>query len=225
MNKHEAVNRVAQLGITGNIVLLIAKLIVGFLTHSQSMIADGLNSAGDVFASTMTFIGNKISSKPKDENHPYGHGKAEYIFSMIISFSLILVAVTIFRSALNSLINENYFEYSPWLVVVAVSTIIIKIFLYLIASKTGKEYSSLLANANAEDHRNDVFITTLTLVSIITGYYNLYIIDGVAGILISLWIAYTGFQIFTNSYIVLMDTNIDEDLLLSMEKAVKKLKV
>ncbi len=67
------------------------KLIVGFLTKSQAMIADGLNSAGDVFASTITYIGNRISSTPGDDEHPYGHGKAEYIFSMVISFFLIFL--------------------------------------------------------------------------------------------------------------------------------------
>ena len=89
MDRNNRIKRVAILGIVGNILLLIAKLMVGLTTRSQVMIADGLNSAGDVFASVMTYIGNHISAQPGDEDHPYGHGKAEYIFSMIISFSLL----------------------------------------------------------------------------------------------------------------------------------------
>ncbi len=82
-----------------------------------------------------------------------------------------------------------------------------KLGLFLYADKVGKTYNSLLAIANAQDHRNDVFVTTLTLVSIVTGYYKLFFIDAIGGMLIGLWIAYTGFDIFTHAYKVLMDKN------------------
>ena len=78
-------------GIIGNIFLLVIKATVGFASKSQSMIADSINSAGDIFASLMTFIGNKIASAPGDEDHNFGHGKAEYIFSMFIAISMIFV--------------------------------------------------------------------------------------------------------------------------------------
>jgi cation diffusion facilitator family transporter len=207
---------VAILGIIGNILLLIAKLVIGLKTYSQAMIADGLNSAGDVFASLMTFIGNKISEKPVDENHPYGHGKAEYIFSMIISFSLLLVAFNIFRNSFNSFSNST-FIFSPWLVYISIGTIIIKTLLFLYCKNIGHKHNSLLAIANSYDHRNDIFVTLLTLTSIITGYYNVYFIDGIVGILISFWIAFTGIKIFTSSYTVLMDTNIDTIIKEKME--------
>lgn len=220
MNRHKHINNVAVFGIVGNIVLLIAKLIVGFISGSQAMIADGLNSAGDVFASVMTYIGNKISSRPGDADHPYGHGKAEYIFSMIISFSLILVAFSIFRSAFDSLINKTEFEFSIFLIVVIICNIVIKLCLYFYSVRIGRKYNSLLAMANAEDHRNDVFISSMTLLSIILGYFNIYVIDGIVGLLIALWIAYTGFKIFTSAYNVLMDTNIDDAIKKDMEKAI-----
>lgn len=217
MNKQKEVTLVAILGMTGNIILLISKLVVGFMTKSQAMIADGLNSAGDVFASIMTYIGNNISSKPGDNDHPYGHGKAEYIFSMIISLSLILVAFSIFRSAFNSLTAKSEFKYSIWLVVVAIGTICMKFSLFLFCRTIGKRHKSLLAMANAEDHRNDVFVSTLTLVSIICGYYHIQFVDGIAGILISFWIAFTGFKIFSHAYTVLMDTNVNETLMKEMK--------
>lgn len=213
MSRHNKINQVAISGLLGNIVLLIAKIIIGLSTRSQSMLADGLNSAGDVFASTMTYIGNRISQQPEDEDHPYGHGKAEYIFSMIISFSLLMVAFSIFSSALNSFINKTAFTYSIWLVIVAVGTIITKACLYIFSSKVGKQYNSLLAMANAEDHRNDVFITGLTLISIISGFFGIYFIDSIGGMVIAFWIAFSGFKIFTSSYSVLMDTNVDDALI------------
>ena len=79
--------RVGIFGILGNIFLLIIKGIVGFASKSQAMIADSINSAGDIFASLMTFIGNKIASVPGDDSHNFGHGKAEYIFSLFIAIS------------------------------------------------------------------------------------------------------------------------------------------
>ncbi|MGV8146548.1 MAG: cation diffusion facilitator family transporter [Alkaliphilus sp.] len=212
MKKYTEVRKVAICGFLGNVVLLISKLIVGFLTHSQSMIADGLNSAGDVFASTITYIGNHISSQPADEDHPYGHGKAEYIFSLIISFSFLLVAFTIFRSSLDALVARTTFYPSFLLTFTALGTIVIKYLLYAFSKKISVRHKSLLAHANAEDHRNDLFVTSLTLISIFSGYLGLYFIDSISGIVIAFWITFTGFKIFSSAYSVLMDTNMDDNL-------------
>ena len=89
MERFDVTKRVGILGIVGNMFLFVIKIVIGFIGHSQAMIADAINSAGDIFASLMTWIGNKISSVPNDEDHNYGHGKAEYIFSMFISLSII----------------------------------------------------------------------------------------------------------------------------------------
>ena len=211
MDRYSVTKKIALLGIVSNVFLLIIKLCIGLVSHSQAMIADGFNSAGDVFASVMTYVGNKIASQPEDENHPFGHGKAEYIFSMIISFSLILVAFKIFQNSLNSIINREEFFYSVWLVSTAVITILLKLDLFFYTRKIGSKHTNLLVLANSEDHRNDVFVTTSTLLGIITGNMGMYWIDGVVGIGISLWIFYTGIKVFAGSYKVLMDTNINEE--------------
>ncbi len=176
------------------------------------MLADGFNSAGDVLASLLTYIGNKFSSVPSDDDHPYGHGKAEYIFSLAIGLILVSVSFGIFRRSLNSLIFKEEFTYSMYLSIVAMLTIIVKICLYLYANKVYKEFNSLLAFANATDHKNDVFITILTFVSIIAGYYNLYFIDGIGGMIIALWLCYSAFKIMISAYNVLMDKNINKAL-------------
>ncbi len=210
--RNSKIRNVALYGMIGNIFLLIIKLIVGLYSHSQAMIADGLNSAGDVFASLMTFIGNKISSQPIDKEHPYGHGKAEYIFSLVISLSLFVVSFNIIKKAVDAFSTENTFIFTPWLILVAFITIGLKLALFIYARHIGHQYNSLLAMANAEDHRNDVFISFFTLTSIVTAYFQLYFIDAFVGIAIGLWIAYTGLSIFSNAYYVLMDTTIDHDI-------------
>ncbi len=215
------INRVALLGIGGNVLLLGMKLTVGFATRSQAMIADGLNSAGDVFASGMTYIGNAIASRPDDDDHPYGHGKAEYLFSMIISMSLLLVAISIFRSALLSLVERQVYTFSIWLVVVSVGTMVMKYGLYIYAKNVGRAHNSLLAHANAEDHRNDIFVSSLTLLTVVTGFFNWYFIDAIAGMAIALWIGFTGTKIFASSYQVLMDTTLDEAIKAQMKSQIE----
>ena len=224
MDRYELTNRVALMGMAANVLLLIMKLIIGFMSRSQAMIADGFNSAGDVFASFMTFLGNKIASKPEDQDHPYGHGKAEYIFSMIISFSLILVAYTVFRNSLDSILNHEVFTFSWQLIAVAVITIVLKSALFIYTRNAGRKADNLLILANSEDHRNDIFVTSSTLLGIILGTMGYYWVDGVVGIGISLWIAYTAFKIFTSSYYVLMDTSIDKVLKEDVIKTISAIK-
>ena len=105
MEKFKLTEKASIFGIVGNIFLLIIKAIVGIVTKSQAMIADSVNSAGDIFSSLMTFIGNKIASKPKDDDHNLGHGKAAYIFSMLVSISMMFVAIKLLESSIKFLIN------------------------------------------------------------------------------------------------------------------------
>ncbi|HZJ58049.1 MAG TPA: cation diffusion facilitator family transporter [Clostridia bacterium] len=210
MDRYGTTKRVAAWGIGGNLFLLVVKLIIGFASGSQAMIADGFNSAGDVFTSIMTYLGNRISSLPGDQDHPYGHGKAEYIFSMIISFSLLLVTYQIFKNSLEFVINKQSFMFSWQLAAVAFITIALKAILWGYTRRAGEKWDNLLIIANAEDHRNDILVTSATLIGIILGSRGIYWVDGVVGIGISLWIGFTGIRIFISAYNVLMDTNIDE---------------
>ena len=124
--KFKEIKKVSILGVIGNIILLIIKGIIGFISGSQAMIADTFNSAGDVFSSFMTFIGNRIASKPSDDDHNLGHGKAEYIYSMFISITMILMTFEVFKSSIKTLINGEKFTFSIWLIIVCLVTIIIK---------------------------------------------------------------------------------------------------
>lgn len=224
MDRFKTTKRVALLGIAANIFLLSIKLTAGFMSRSQAMIADGFNSAGDVLASVLTLVGNSIARKPEDKDHPYGHGKAEYIFSMIISLSLLFVSYTIFKSSLSSILNKAAFEVSWFLITVAIVTIITKLVLYIYTSRIGKNLENLLVLANSEDHRNDVFVTAGTLAGIVMGYFGITWIDGAVGIGISLWIFYTGIKIFISAFKVLMDTNIDPAFMESTSRLIAGIK-
>lgn len=209
--RSSTIKKVSIIGIGANLLLLIIKVIVGFMARSQAMIADALNSAGDIFASLMSYIGAKISSKPNDDDHPHGHGKAEYVFTQLISISMIVASVMMINSSIESIINKAHIEFSIWLIVVCIITILVKVLLYFYTKFKSRKYNSLLIQASMEDHRNDVFVTLGTIIGIISSYFGFYFIDGIVGILISCWIAYAGFNLFKSAYKVLMDTNIDEE--------------
>ena len=214
-------------GIIGNIFLLIIKAIVGFVFKSQAMIADSFNSAGDIFASLMTFIGNKISSVPSDEDHNFGHGKAEYIFSMFIGLSIIFVAAKLFYDSIKTLVLGSNLQFSWFLVLVCILTIIIKLCLYLYTKKASKLCKNILLESNMKDHRNDCIVTSFTLVSVLLTLFGIYWFDGIVGIGISIWIGYTGISIFMESYNVLMDISVNEktkDLILNIINSYKEVK-
>ena len=211
MNRFETTRRVGLLGIVGNIFLLIIKVIVGILAKSQSMIADAANSASDIFASLMTFIGNKIASEPSDEDHNFGHGKAEYIFSLFISISMIVVSLKILYDSALSIIYKNEIIFSWWLIIVCIITIVTKLTLYLYSKKALKKFNNILLESNMKDHRNDCIVTSFTTISIILSLFGVYWVDGVVGIGISVWIFYTGMKIFIESYNVLMDKSINPE--------------
>lgn len=214
-------------GIIGNIFLLIIKATIGILSKSQAMIADSVNSAGDIFASLMTFIGNRIASAPNDEDHNLGHGKAEYIFSMFISIAMILVSAKLLFDSIITLISGSKIQFSWFLIIVCIATIITKLFLYFYTLRAYKKYNSILLEANMKDHRNDCIVTTFTLISILLTLLNIYWFDSVVGIGISLWICYTGITIFIESYNVLMDISVDDktkDLIFDIAHSYKEIK-
>ena len=222
MNKFKAIKRASILGVVGNLVLLIIKTIVGFITNSQAMIADAFNSASDVFSSIMTFIGNRIASRPRDDDHNLGHGKAEYIYSMLISIAMLLLGYEVIKSSIMSLVNHNKVEFSIWLVVVCITTLIVKSSLFIYTNYLCKKYDNLLLIANSKDHLNDCMITSLNLIACLLSLFEIYFVDGVVGIIISLWIFYSAVKIFIESYDVLMDKAISIETKNEVYKVIKK---
>ena len=209
--KFKKIKRASILGIIGNSFLLVIKGIIGFISGSKAMIADSLNSASDIFSSIMTFIGNKIASIPRDDDHNLGHGKAEYIYSLLISIVMILVSLITIKDSISSLIYKNTYKFNIYLIVVCIVTIVVKFSLYLYTNSIYRKYKSLLIKANSKDHFNDCILTLLNLISIILSYYGIYFVDGIVGIIIASFILIAGLKIYRESYDVLMDKSISLD--------------
>lgn len=229
MDRFKSTKIASVLGIIGNLFLLIIKGIVASLSGSQAMVADAFNSAGDIFSSLMTYVGNRISCKKADDDHNLGHGKAEYIYSMLISISMILMATFVLKDSIKSLFYGSKYTFSIWLIVVCIVTIIVKFSLYLYTNKLYKKHNNLLILANSKDHFNDTIITSLNLISCVLSSYNIFFLDGIVGSIISIWIMYTAIKLFIESYNVLMDKSISIETknkvldIIKEEKQVKKI--
>lgn len=222
MDKSKSIKNASILGMIGNVFLLVIKTVVGFMTNSQSMIADAFNSAGDIFSSVMTYIGNKIASREADEDHNLGHGKAEYIFSLLISLVMLVLSLTVIKSSISNIINPTNYHFSIWLIIVCVITIVTKFSLFIYTNYLYKKFDNILIKANSLDHINDCLLTTLNLVACVLSLYHVKYIDSVIGIVISGWILKSALDIFKESYDVLMDKAISEELKSQVYEIIKR---
>lgn len=212
MDRYNDTKKISMLGIIANLFLFILKIVIATLSKSQGLLADAINSGTDIFTSIMTYVGNKIASKPGDKEHPYGHGKVEYVFSLIISICMIFLSFKILQNSFLSIITKQQLIFSYKLVIVCVITIIVKLSLYIYTRKMALIHENLLISAASEDHRNDVFVSLATLIGIICAKNGLDYVDGIVGIVISIWITYVAIKLFFSAYYVLIDTDINDAL-------------
>ena len=218
----KAAKRVGIIGIIANIFLLTIKFIVGVIFKSQGLIADALNSFGDVFSSIITFVGGKISEKPADEDHEFGHGKAEFVASFLIGIFMVMVSFETLYSGIRSIIYNEAFTFSYFLIIVPIITIIVKSILYFYCNAKAKQYDSLLILSNSHDHRNDTIISLGVIIGIVFGYFGYYFVDGIVGTIISIVIIITGVKIIKEAYEVLIDKCIDVDTVKEMKKQIEE---
>lgn len=210
--KYITIRKVSLISLIVNCMLLITKLIVGIISMSQAMIADSLHSAGDISASFISFIGSKIATKKRDLKHPYGYGKAEYIFSLIISIIMIFAAIMMAFNSVESIILNNVITNFLPLFLVCIITIILKLLLCVYCKFKYNLGTSILIKTLMEDHKNDIFVTTGTIIGLVFSRFGFTYVDGVVGVIISIWIFIIGIKIFLESYKVLMDTNISDNM-------------
>lgn len=179
-------------GIISNVILCVAKILIGIVAGSIAIIADGINNMADASSSIITLLGFKLSSKPESEDHPYGHARIEYISGMIVSVLIVVVGVELLKSSVEKVINPEPLDFSITLVVVLALAIVIKICQALFNINIGKRINSVALIATGADSRNDVISTSVVLLSVIIGkVFNLQI-DGYMGCLVALFIIWSG---------------------------------
>ena len=182
-------------GIICNCLLAAGKLIVGHMTSSMSITADGLNNLSDGASSIVTLLGFKLAEKPADRKHPYGHARIEYIAGLTVAVMILFIGLELGKRSVEKLIDPEPIEFSFTAVWVLFASILVKLFMMLFNLKMGRKINSNALLATAADSRNDVMTTSAVLAASIVEHFYDVRIDGVMGIAVSLFILYSGIKL------------------------------
>ena len=183
------------MGIAVNTVLCVIKIIIGLTIHSIAVMADGIHDMADSLAASVTLIGANLAKKPADEDHPYGHARSEYIASLVVSGIIMFVGYELLKNSVEKCMHPVESEFSWAIVGFMVFAILLKGSSSLFIIATGKRISSLPVIAAGTDNRNDVITSILILIGMLVHHFTGFDPDGYLGIVMSLFILYSGFTL------------------------------
>lgn len=209
-------------GIIVNILLSAVKLIIGIFANSISIISDALNNVTDAGSSIVTMIGFKVSQKKIDKDHPWGHGRMEYITAFIVDILIVLVGVELFKSSFDKIINPTLPDISTVTIVILVIAVLTKLWLFLFYNKIAKTIDSAAIKGNAYDSISDSISTFVVLLSAIVAKIFGISIDGYASILVSIFILFTGFKALKETIDLLLGMKPDTEFVEKLEEFTKK---
>lgn len=218
--KRSAVGRFASfVGIAVNLCLATGKIVLGALFGLISILADGLNNLTDCGSSVVSNVSFRLSAKPADKEHPFGHERIEYICSLVVAFVILLVAFETCKEAFNKITSPSEeTPFSIWMLVVLGASILAKCGLYFYYTSTAKKIDSDILRATAVDSLTDCISTSVVLITLLLGKFAGVDVDGYASILVALFIAWSGIGILRETFSKLIGQAPDEEML----KAIKK---
>ena len=209
--RYDESNKVTILSILLNIGLTIMKILAGVFGNSTAIIADGLHSASDIITSIGILIGNKISRKPRDEEHQYGHEKAESLVAFVLAAVLIIVAVEIGYKGVAALFNLNEIQVPTLLpLIVALISIGVKEYQYQITIRVAKKINSSSLKADAWHHRSDALSSIAAFIGIGGAMLGFKILDPIASIIVAIVVVKVGIDILKSACDELMDSSISK---------------
>ncbi len=183
------------LGIGFNLLLFSMKLAIGILSGSVAILSDAFNNISDTGSSVVALIGMRLAARRPDREHPFGHGRAEYVSALIVAMMILLVAVELLKESVTKLISPEPVSVSVPMLIALVASILVKLFMFGYNRALGRRIDSSVLMAAASDSRNDVIVTTMIILSALAGTYLGWRVDAPAGILVSLFIFYGGVKI------------------------------
>lgn len=209
-------------GIICNLVLFFVKVILGFVMNSIAVISDAFNNLSDSATSVMILVSAKLSNKPPDKEHPYGHGRFEYIASLIVSFIIFAVGLQLLRSSISKIVNPEPILLTSATVIILCLTVFVKLWMYYYNVYIGKKINSTINIATAKDSINDVFATIGVIIGAILSIFMDFPFDGVLGFIISLLIIYTGFSTAKDSVHFLLGSSPNPEIIEKIEEIVSE---
>ena len=208
-------------GIIANVILFALKLFVGLLSGSVAVVADAINNMSDFLTSIITIIGFKISAKPADKEHPFGHQRIEYIISLIIACVIMFIGFEAGRSALDKILSGSPTDFSVFTCIVLGASILIKLFLAVLFSSLAKDIDSDALRAMSADSRNDAFSTTVVLFCALIGMIWNVQLDGYLGILVALLVMWSAIKLIKETVHPLIGIPPEPEFVKSIEQKIK----
>ncbi|MCT4563082.1 MAG: cation diffusion facilitator family transporter [Maledivibacter sp.] len=223
MNREEKIkiaNKVSFITIIANIILSIVKVIIGFIGKSNAIIADGFHSLSDVFSTVIALIGIRLASKADDENHPYGHERIEPVMGKILANILLLTALFMGYNGIKSITQGDYTVPGKITIYAAVFSIVVKEWMYRYTVKAAKKIESSGLLADAWHHRTDALSSIGSLIGVTGAILGYPILDSIAAIVISVFVAKVAMDIYLQSVKELIDSSADQETINDIKKII-----
>ena len=207
-------------GIICNVFLFILEYIMGTLSGSISVVSDAFNNLSDSAGCMVTLLGYKLASKPADKDHPFGHGRMEYLTALTIAVLILIVAFELFRNSVNKIIHPEKLTFSLIVLISLLVSILIKLWMSFFNAFLGKKINSSVMLAAAKDSRTDVIATSATCIAVISSLYTNLPVDGIMGLVVSLFIFKSGIDIVKDTVDNLLGKPVDSDIVYAIKEMI-----
>lgn len=179
-------------GIGFNICLFLIKVVAGFVSGSVAILADAINNLSDAGSSIVMMVGFKMSGKKPDPEHPFGHGRIEYVTGLVVSLLIILMGVELVKSSISKIIHPADVKFSYLVAIILILSVLVKVYMYFYNIKASKMYNSAAMKATAMDSLTDSIATLFVLLAMILNMVTGLHVDGISGLIVASFILYTG---------------------------------
>lgn len=200
------------MGIGMNIILFLSKIFLGLYTKSTAILNDAFNNLSDSVVSIMSLVGSSFSKKPADEEHPFGHGRVEYIMALLVSIVIIYVGINLFINSAKSFNEPNPNGLSLFSFIILFAGILIKVYIYFLNSKLYKDLESDLNLGVMLDARNDIISTTAIILGVFLQRYVSFNLDAAMGIVVAFFVTKPGIDLFNETVGYLLGERVDEEI-------------
>lgn len=221
-SRQKVINTCAIIGIVANLSFSFLKFVAGTITKSVAITNDAINNLSDSLSSLITLLGYRMGKMKPTRKHPLGYGRTEYLSAMIISIIILVAGYDCFISSIDRLKNPSGVSIAPIAVIILILSVLTKIALSILNTKAGKKVDSEALKTSGKDALSDVLVTSLTIISLIAGKFTTFPVDGVMGIIVSLFIFYAGISSFLETNSALMGERPDKETVEKIRFIIKK---
>ncbi len=202
----------STVGIICNVLLFGIKLAVGMVINSISVMADAFNNLSDAASSIISFVGVKLAGRPADKEHPFGHGRFEYIAALAVAFLILQVGFNLFQNSFQKVLHPEEVKFNPVLVAILCISVLLKVWMMMFNRTLGKRINSTVMLATSADSMGDVFVTLATIISAVIGGLTNLKIDGYMGIVVSVFVMIAGFRIAKDTLEPLLGQPVEREI-------------